>query len=298
MRIALLLLSILWVTGACAQNFIIKKGGERINCKIQKLDKRSIYYIVKGDKDVSLISKKEVESFYVLEPNTVINLNQTVTNNDKVGLEKMLLSVIVGAAKPTNFFGSKVVNQTTSGMANTGFVLGFSAIYKVSKPFGLKLNYHYQNNPIDESLLQKEIQTSSPGSGLIVSSGAWRVFGVFGGFRLSAPLIKGGKYFLDFEMMGGYPNCYTPEINYKFKNTLTSARQSSKTRALALLPQLGLRYYATENIAVSLAANYLLVRPTFNEVVTTYSNGTKSTGKIVQEISSVNVMFGVSLKLY
>ena len=298
MRVILGIILMMLTFLGVAQDYIIKKDGQRINCKIQKIDKRSIFYLEKGHEEISNINKKKVESYFVLDPNTVNNLSQNQSHNDRIGLEKMLLSTTVGAAKPIDFFGSKVSNLTTSGLANTGYALGFNVIYKVSKPFGLKLNYHYQNNAIDEDLLQKEIRTSSPGSGLIVSSGAWRVFGFFGGIHISTPLIRDGKYFLDFEMMGGYPNCYTPEISYSYKNVPTSTRQSSKTRALAISPQLGLRYYATENLALSIGVNYFLLKPTFNEVLTTYSNGVKKTDKITQEISSINVQVGISLKLY
>ena len=279
------------------QDLIVKKGGEKISCEIQSIDTLSIYYIKDGTKFGSQISKADVESYYVSDPVNVIDLQQADTS-DKIGNEKLLFGVSFGRAKPTDVFGSKNINKPESGLANQGFVLGFNAVYKASEIFGLKMRFHYQVNSLDEGVLQADLDKALPASGMRVTAGDWRILGAFGGFRLSAPINDEKKLYIDVELLAGYPQCSSPEIVYRTKTITNATIQSAKIHTMAFLPELGLRYSASKEMALSLSANYLYLKPTFDNVATIDGNGGKNTSELTQEISSVNVQFGIILMFY
>jgi hypothetical protein len=285
---------------ARSQDVIIKKNGNRINCRIIGIDSVSLFYTINNDKSFE-IKKNDVER-YVLSKNSPLlaennngktNVVPVVTNTN----ELLTFNIHAGFAFPLLDFGSKDVDNEASGLAENGRLLDASLILKLTKHLGLNVSYKYQQHSFDHQALNDYLSALYPAITFVSESTPWVIRGFYGGLILSFPVKDLKGIYLTAGASAGLPNCILPSVethaSYQGSSIIVT-QSSSMVRSLTFTESAGIRYRFSPTAALNLQLNYLHTKPAFSNIRTISTGGYVTYTDYKQKINTLSIMLGIS----
>lgn len=244
------------------------------------------------------------------------------------------LSLSVGPAVAIGKFAAKDLNRSSSGFAKTGESVSLSYSKLLSKHWGFSLDIHGQRNPLNTNALESSFSQAKIYDGLIFSPGTnpppqsnyaiypnWKfekkpwlsgalLAGVNGQFALDKP----GKVNLVTKVMLGAVYVTSPGLSGSSMTDIATANISqNKSSGFGFIYSVsgGLNYYVSNAIFLCSSLAYIGTNQiTFKDVkqILTTAKGSAgspeysvqqstTTGSSKQMISSVNLSFGIGIKL-
>ncbi|MBL7932761.1 MAG: hypothetical protein JNL60_12705 [Bacteroidia bacterium] len=255
---------------ANAQDLIVKTDGSRIFCEIIKVDSVSISYMRVRDKVEQHIARTDVEKYYIGKRQSnkrgnsplVSQAGNTVVSQQEV----VVLGFFAGRPMPLGKFASKKLDESTSGYALDGYMLGANLTLKIVNEFGFNLSFVYQVNRFDHMAISEALNTSFPGGNFTASSTPWKMRGFFLGplVNLNVKQIEGLS--IRMEVKAGFPIFYQPEIITRgylngFNVGITSS--GDPVRSIAAAGSFGLVYKFARNAAFTIDVDYFSAKPSF-----------------------------------
>lgn len=262
-RLFCILSFLFFATKLLAQDLIIRTDGSRIFCRITKIDTASIFYMRARDKSEQQIARESVEKYYVAQAKAPLKIN-----SDKVIRyhEVFVLSALAGRSLPMGKFSAKDLNESTSGFALDGYLLGGNVTLKIIKEFGLSLSYLYQVNRFDQKKISDALNDVYPNGGFTAEATPWKMRGFFLGFLLNLGIRPVEGLSIKIEAKAGFPLFIQPEI--KTRGTLNGQRvgidsSGDPARSVAFNPSFGLIFKVSRNVALSLDIDGFFAKPYF-----------------------------------
>jgi hypothetical protein len=203
---------------------------------------------------------------------------------------KSFLAFHAGPSIPVGDFHSNNFNNMDAGFAKTGVNLNLTYGYQPIEDFGITANMFYNNNKLDNSTIQREMETEmnlNTGDLNGLNLDHWKWYGLVVGPAIMHKLTP--NLAADVKIMGGIVNVNTPSITFQGQKLVSE----DWSIAPALQAGFGLRISVGNNMFVLTTVDYLYMKPKFN----VQSNiGELVAETIKQKISVVNVTggFGIS----
>ncbi|RLD44758.1 MAG: hypothetical protein DRI86_06700 [Bacteroidetes bacterium] len=121
------------------------------------------------------------------------------------------IGLSVGASFPLNDFKKAVLDDSTSGFANTGIAVSFDYAYRFTHNFGMQIIINYSGNGMNDGSYKDQLNTAYPEYDFNVeSTESWTSGGMLVGPYLKFPLID--NLSLDIKALGGYFASYSPRV--------------------------------------------------------------------------------------
>jgi len=204
------------------------------------------------------------------------------------------VSLNLGPSIPIGDFGSSAINNEHAGLAKTGFFADLSFGYKLGENIGIGATLRSQSNAYDADAVISFYQLLDPSLEFRDNSGPWTCSGLLGGLYGSFP-IKGITSF-DFRGFIGFMSCKTPELDMVITSmgfTESLNVPSSSSTAFAYLLGVGLKIDVGDKVCLNTGIDLVGTSPEFKME----SYGTGQVQKFTQSISTINIGFGVGLRL-
>ena len=211
------------------------------------------------------------------------------------------ISVNGGIASPTGNFSKGDYDDYKSGFTKTGGHVNLSAIYHISKVFGINVlggysQFGFKNT---QGLADGYKEDSGTDSTTLYTKGHTRVFSVLAGPYISVPLT--GKLGLDIRVLGGYTNTHLAgfQVFYEdYTDNVMTQKESSKG-SFGLQGGLGLHYDITPKLFVQVNADYFWSKP---DIDVTYENFVVNSGRRLsnykEAVTGINATAGIGLHLF
>lgn len=130
------------------------------------------------------------------------------------GVSRQFLGLSIGPSYPLSDFSKAILDDSTSGFAQTGLAIDFNYAYRLTHNFGLMVEINYSSNKIDNYKYKNALEAEHPEYGVSVeSTKSWSSGGIFVGPYLRLPL--GDKLSFDVRALGGYFGSYSPAITIR-----------------------------------------------------------------------------------
>jgi len=291
----LLFLFAFLIAGLCAfaqaPDMIIQKNGGKIRCRILDQDSATIYYSLGEQKTLYSIKKADVEEYYISSkvPAAKDNYNKkpdagpsssgslpslAYANTD----EQFILSITTGLANPIGDFAKKDAQDSTSGLAQLGYLLQGGLTIKVSHFMGVGVSYKFQGHPFDADALNEQLMQNlrqqvgnvPANVGFSTTAGSWIMAGPFASLFFTFPVSQSKNLSFDIDAGVGFLNVTNPEVTYSLQQNgislLTFDQQKAKTWSVGYNMSFGLRYRFAEQIAFHCNLNVLTTKPYFKAI--------------------------------
>ena len=214
--------------------------------------------------------------------------------------DMLFLDLNVGPSIPLGDFSSKDANSNTSGYAIVGVKAQLGLGINFYKSLGFYISAFTDFNGTNPDNLTAKANNLYPGNNFSASSNSWNLYGGMVGLTYGIDTHKG--ILIDLKFTGGYLSAKSPEFSFTSSNgnfyKIDSKSASSYTYCLSV----GSRYYIIKNeLAITLAVEYMGSKPEFNNVNTTSSiNGqvTQNTVTFNRAIDALNIVTGVRYSIF
>ena len=211
---------------------------------------------------------------------------------------KGYVAISVGPSIPIGDFASKNMANPSAGLSNTGAIFDISFAYKLGTQFGISALLRGQANPTDAQLIANELAKEDPLTYWTVESKTWGVGGLlFGGYG-SFPVSE--KINFDARGLIGFVNASSPEINItgtKQGKSIWAKQGIVSTNAFSYLIGAGFTFDIGSKICLMINMDYMGTKPEFNNIEIISSIGHKNTLSMKQNIETLNIGFGIGLKI-
>ena len=194
-------------------------------------------------------------------------------------------------------FASKDADNNSAGWANTGAIFDISFAYKLGEGnFGITALLRGQANFLDTDALTNELFLQEPSVNWAVESDAWSVSGfMIGGFR-TFPMSE--KVSFDTKILIGFSSASSPELTITdINSTAWVIQKSSSATSFAYLLGVGFKFSVGNRIYLMTNIDYFGSKPEFSNVETIASDGSIYIDTWSQSISTINLGFGIALKI-
>ncbi len=220
------------------------------------------------------------------------------TTEDRPGSKKKehkgYLGIYVGPSFPVGHFGNHSWTDEKAGISNRGWqfsVIDFGINFIPN--FGISATIKGASIPLDVQYLADQYAKEYGGQ-FTVEASRWG----FGGFHVGPFLtIPLKKLEIDFRLLTGFMIAISPKQTVTQNYTGESqSRNSEVGSSLSVSFGTGVRYHVSNRLSLMAHAEYQVSRPTF--VVNDYpGNGYQST-TVYQNVSTINTMLGVALRIF
>jgi hypothetical protein len=218
----------------------------------------------------------------------------TIVVNQKQS--KGYLSIFCGGAVPFNDFGSKDPYNSASGFANPGVDFGASFAHKFKSFFGVCFTYRYQINSVNVNSIEQQLEKKYSGTAWTVNSDAWKSSIFLMGTYFCFQPKKTSRLSIDLKFMFGTNNVTSPQIDFTEQTATTQSwakQESGKSRAFTGCAGLSLRFDVSKTLCLIFAGDYISSTPVFTDIPFASSTGGGSKVNFKQQISTVNLSFGL-----
>lgn len=257
-----------------SQDYIIKKNGGRIDCKVTKEDTANVYITMSfGGNDVdTYINKKEIQSIsYGNTQSKKTEINNTITPN----FQKNRISFNIGACIATGDYGNTDINHDGAGLAKTGACLNFYYSHLFIPNFGLGVKWYGIANPLETDGLIKELKTQS-GYDFTTNNAYWSSGGLLGGLVFDFKDANDTHY--EFNILTGPMTMESPEVKYTLSGSSAWIKQSSATATTWGFDfGIGISHPISRHWSLSANADYMIGSFNFDEYQITDSMGSSQT---------------------
>ncbi|MDR3705961.1 MAG: hypothetical protein P4L28_08670 [Paludibacteraceae bacterium] len=248
-----------------AQDYIVKKDGNRIDCKVTKEDSANVYITMDlGGKEVNAyINRKEIQ--YIKFGNTqtksigntttATNTATTTVNTTTRGWQRNRISFNIGGSFPMD--GSESLTNENMGSAKTGgkFDISYKNFYSPTVGFGVKM--YGLINPLGNDKMDNYLFTSKS------TSGNWYSWGILGGVCLESKTENNTAF--SFDLFTGLMSL-RPEIQQSMDG------QSTSLITKAALSSgwnfgVGISQPISKHCSIALSVDYLYSNFKFNDYI-------------------------------
>lgn len=282
-----------------SQDLIIKHDGSKIYCRILEEDSTNLFYVRTGNRTKSIISRSEVETYYIAKPH---KKKLSVNLSDPINVKEFILFKIEGArAIPLGDFASKNLDNPASGLAIPGFGVNSLLTVKLNNFFGVSGGYKYQQHKMDFNLINELYKANNPGFSFRTEGTSWKVSGFNGGIYFCLPSQTLDALSVDINLIVGSAKFYSPEIKITGKSGLATGtiyQQEGFSREFYGYADIGLAIKLAEAVKLNLSAGYFYAKPQFYNVPISATGLANTTVNFDQKIESINISFGISFLLH
>jgi len=212
--------------------------------------------------------------------------------------DKGYFAVAMGAGIPTGDFASTDPDNSSAGLAKTGFLFDLSFAYKFGDTYGIAGLIRGQALITDAQAIADQLSVMFPfGTNGRVESGAWSAGSYLAGGYASWPLSS--KTSADARLMVGLMSATSPEFNIDILSDgemFWIKEQSATGSSVAFLAGAGLKYDAGEKLCILLNLDYLYAKPKFKDVETTSSLGMRNYATFSQPMGTINMGLGIGYR--
>jgi hypothetical protein len=301
----LLALFFLICFSASAQDVIIKKNGNRINCRIVQVDSTALHYAINNG-PVFQIPRSDVERYFLskrsaplVKPGDSSSVHSDRQAEARKRIDLFLFSLSGGLAHPIGEFGSMNVSSEASGLAMNGGALETMLSLRISKFGGLMAGFRYQSNPFNHDRIDDYLESLYPYLRFRSKSTPWIMRGIFGGLEFNLPINRVKGLSVGVSGLIGLPKytMYSLTTNVYGNGAVVITQHKSSAHALTTLAGLTVTYKLARNIAVRAGMGYLQSSVSFKDILTVSTNGYSSYGDYKQEVTSLNFQAGAVIIL-
>jgi hypothetical protein len=289
---------------AGAQDVIIRKNGNRINCKIQTVDSAAVHYSINGG-PVIRISRTEVDRYFLSKSSAPAASKDSAAHPDAIPViaeknDLLLIDLNGGLAVPLSEFANKDVSNESSGLAQNGFMLEGMITLKFFKYAGISAGYRYQTHPLDHDRIDDYLASLYPQLNFSSQSTPWIMRGFFGGLQFYLPIkiVKGLS--LNAGFMLGIPQFSLPGLTTtanSFGGTIIVTQYVKTSHAMTYSENFSVVYKVSENFALKGGASFIQSYVSFKDILTASNFGQVSYSDYSQEITALSVQAGLIILL-
>jgi opacity protein-like surface antigen len=127
------------------------------------------------------------------------------------GGSRWSVSLLAGASIPVGKFGGKDLADSTKSFAQVGPSINLQLNYRLHSCFGLSLLLSGQENSVNSSAMEQEIEKANPGEYSSISSGKWEIAKIMAGPTFFHAIGK-GKWELTVKGMAGALKTAQPQM--------------------------------------------------------------------------------------
>ena len=213
--------------------------------------------------------------------------------------KRTYLAISMGSSIPLADFKSTDGANPYAGFAKSGKKYDVLWGKDLKSPhLGISGLFRLHTNSIDESALSSFAKSVYPNYNFTISTKDWQLYTLMGGAYYRIPVSK--KMTIMPKAMLGLAYVYLPEINVVAENNLasiaTSFTASSYTVTPSYLFSIGLGSAIFKRIVLVSNFDILGAFTTFNDVKTTYGNGTSITRTKSPSFLTFNYGIGIGYK--
>jgi hypothetical protein len=240
-----------------AQDYIVKKDGNRIDCKVTKEDSTNVYITMDlGGKAVNAyIDRKEIQ--YIRLGNTQTKSTEVATaatqpstnkNTTTKGWQRNRLLFNIGGSFPMS--GSESLVAENIGSAKTGGIINIAYKNFFTPSVGVGLKLYGLINPLGNDKMDNYLFTSKS------VSGNWYSWGFLGGLCLESKTENNTSF--SFDLFTGLMSLRPESVSLETK----AARSSGWNFGV------GISQPISKHCAIALNVDYLYSRFKFNDYIT------------------------------
>ncbi|MDR3705962.1 MAG: hypothetical protein P4L28_08675 [Paludibacteraceae bacterium] len=196
---------------AFSQDFIIKKDGGRIDCKITKEDSANVYITIHlGETDVNAnIKRKDIQSIgYGGNGQDKATNNVTTTK----AFARNRIAFHLGAGIPESDYSSRNVNNANAGFANAGTNFNICYNHFYTPNIGLAIKDFSVTNPVDKEAMCNSISNSTGVKWTTDDDPSWDVSGLL--FGLTFDFKDENDTHYEFNILNGPMGVTSPEVKF------------------------------------------------------------------------------------
>lgn len=220
------------------------------------------------------------------------SFSQTASENPKP--RKGFLGLYFGPSFPTGNFGDRSWNNNQAGFAKMGYQMAVADFgIKFVPGFGIAASIKGSSIPMDVQYIADQYAQEYGGQ-FIVKSSRWG----FGGFHVGPFVSIPLKYFdIDFRFMTGFMIASSPDLEVTWVNTGETQTQGGEIgSSIAVSVGAGIRYHLSRRFSLVANGEYMRARPTF--IIEQYPGNNYQTTTVYQNVSMINTMFGIALRIF
>jgi len=276
-----------------SQDYIVKKDGGKIDCKITKEDSANVYItILLGGTNVnSEIKRKDIQSISYGNRN---EQTKNIDNGTTPNFQKNCISFNMGGSIPSGDYAStNITGNEKAGCAESGRYFDFKYTHLLTTNLGFGVKLSGSSCDFKTAPMTSELKTQT-GYTWTANSPDWFCSSLLGGIIINFKDKSDTHY--EFSLWGGSMGLASPEMNYSctVSNTTYWMKYNSTTEN-AWGYDIGFSISHLISKHWSLAANidYMSSSFSFNNIEGTNSIGQSQTLKLDQPFDVINISAGL-----
>lgn len=213
-----------------AQDYIIKKDGGRIDCKITKEDSANVYINIRlGETDVNAnIKRKDIQSINY-GGNGQNNAPGSVTTRKAFARNRIAFHL--GASIPESDYGNRDEKNAKAGLAKTGTNFNVCYNHFYTPNIALAIKDFSLSNDIDKEAMCNSISNSTGIKWTTDDDPSWDVNGLL--FGLTFDFKDENDTHYEFNLLNGPMRMASPEVKFTtFSNNYSFTKQEDATSNL------------------------------------------------------------------
>lgn len=253
-----------------AQDLILKKDGNQINCEIIKIDDLIIQYKTNrnSSSENQFIDRKEVLSYTLSNFKKSLPDSLSTSLNQEKELPFIHIKIDGGISLPVSSFGRSSSVARSYGDAGLGNNFKITTAFMATSFFGFDISVNSINNkyvwPNPDVKEQLDITNEKPYKNLFVGAGLFFTF----------PIIPSEKLSIDAAFNFGIVKARIPEFeahstSYITETTQTIKYQSAPKFEKAGEASLGFRYKLKNDFSINFSCDYFLADVFYNNIFIT-----------------------------
>lgn len=206
------------------------------------------------------------------------------------------LGMSIGAAIPTGDFASE---RSSGGMASTAYLVQLNFNHRFTDLFGITAIARHQSHKVDPDLLKRAVVTKHHTS-VMASTTDWKINSYLLGAFVSLPFGPESNFYMNFEALAGLSTSSSPALAITAVSdgyNVSSTQSSGDAKAFTFMAGAGLKYYFSEEMALSFAGDFIASEYKFEDIRVSSKNSSNqyesSQHTVRQEICSFNLHLGI-----
>jgi hypothetical protein len=280
---------------AICQDTIVLKTGDRIVCRITKLDSSQVYFDINRNNTSihSSVNKNSVEALrYYLNTGPVMIAPGNIFINRRFNL----LAITAGGSFAVGEFANKDADNDKAGFGGSGLFLSLTSINNFSKILGFAIKGYYATNTFKAENLAKAQNIINNGT-VTYNSVNYKSGGVLAGLAATLPVDNFSFY---GEVLGGYGGLWEPEVSFFVVTAQSSGWVSlGKVDAGSFVYNItgGMSVVISNNWELFLDADFLHGNYKFGNMTVSFSNANStSVDRGTQPYSIICISAGIGFK--
>jgi hypothetical protein len=212
---------------------------------------------------------------------------------------KGYVGISIGSSTPLGDLSSKDLDNDAAGFADAGAVVDISFAYKLGEGnFGVAGVIRGQANPLDVQAIVDEFAKEVPGVNWSLESDGWGIGGLMVGGYGAFPISE--KTSFEARALIGFLTTSSPEMTVTGSvpgAAIWVKQATASASSFSFNLGAGFRFNLGEKVCLLTSMDYLGSNPEFSNVVTTSSDGDRTTDTWSQSMGTFNVSLGIGVRL-